>query len=124
MHLQDYMTSEEQGIPEAQSTPDDTLLRIVGAIKGLPEAVRAQAESTKMVLQHIQETQDRNNSNYGEGNRNSNKENPIANLSHQGLSEFRKATPPSFYGDYDPTLAKRWVMQLEKIFTVMGYIDA
>ena len=58
----------------------------------------------------MQETQDRNNSNHGEGNRNSNEEASIANLSDQGLFEFRKATLPSFHGDYDPTLAERWVM--------------
>jgi hypothetical protein len=36
------------------------------------------------------------------------------------LSEFRKAKPPSFFGDYDPVKAQRWIAQLEKIFEVMG----
>ena len=47
----------------------------------------------------------------------------MANPYYQGLSEFRKATPPSFHGDYNPILAKKWVMQLEKIFTVIGCVD-
>ena len=42
---------------------------------------------------------------------------------YQGLSEFRKVTPPSFYRDYNLVLAEKWVMQLEKIFTVMRCMD-
>ena len=58
-----------------------------------------------MVLQCMQETQDRNNNNQGEGSGNSVGEALIANPYYQGLSEFRKATPPSFHGDYNPILA-------------------
>ena len=39
-------------------------------------------------------------------------------------SKFRKATQPSFHEDYDPTLPKRWVMQLEMVLTIMGYTNA
>ena len=64
------------------------------SLGGLVEAVRAKTESTKIILEHMQETQDRNNNDHGEGNRNCVGEAHIVNLSYQGLSEFRKATPP------------------------------
>ena len=48
MHLQNYMALEGQGIPEAQSTPNDTLSGIIEVVKGLAEAVMA--ESNRMVL--------------------------------------------------------------------------
>ena len=35
------------------------------------------------------------------------------------LNQFRKANPPSFLGEDDLVKAKRWVMQLEKIFGVL-----
>ena len=35
------------------------------------------------------------------------------------LNQFRKENPPSFLGEHDPVKAKRWVMQLEKIFGVL-----
>ena len=61
------MVSKGQGIPEAQSTPNDTLSTIMGVIKSLAKAVIAQAESNIIVLQCMQETQDRNNNHHGEG---------------------------------------------------------
>ena len=106
-----------------QSTPNDTLSGIMGAIKGLAEAIIAQAESNRLVLQCIQETQNRNNNHHGEGSVNSVREAFMTNPGYQGLSEFRKTTLPSFHGDYNPILAKKWVMQLEKIFIVMGCVD-
>ena len=118
------MTLEGQGILEAQGTLDNTLLGILGVIRGLAEAIRAQVESTKIVLEHIQETKDRNNNDHGEGYGNSVGEAFIANLSYQGLSKFRKAIPPSLHGDYDPALVERWVMQSEKILMVMRCMDA
>ena len=72
----------------------------------------------------MQETKDRNNNDHGEGNGNCVGETHIVNLSYKGLLEFRKTTPPSFYGDYDSALAKSQVIQLEKIFTVMGCTNA
>ena len=77
------MASEGQGIPEVQSTPNDTLSGIMGAVKGLAEAVMAQAESNRMVLQRMQETQDRNNNHHGEGSGNSVGEALIANPCYQ-----------------------------------------
>ena len=44
------MILEGQGILEGQSTQNDTLSKIMGAVKGLAEVVMAQAESNKMVL--------------------------------------------------------------------------
>ena len=38
------MASEGQGILKVYSTPNDTLSGIVGAVKGLAEAIMAQAE--------------------------------------------------------------------------------
>ena len=114
------MASKGQGIREGQRAPNDILSRIIGVVKGLAEAVMAQAESNRVVLQCMHETQDRNNNHYSEGSGNSVGEAFIANPCYQGLSEFRKATPPSFHGDYNPVLAEKWVMQLGKIFTVMG----
>ena len=35
------------------------------------------------------------------------------------LNRFRKANLPSFQGEYDPDVAKRWVRQIEKIFGVL-----
>ena len=106
------MASEGQRILEAHSTPNDILSGIVEAIWGLAEAVMAQIESTRMVLQRMQETQDRNNNHYGEGRRNSVGEAPVANPCYQGLLKIRKATPPSFHGDYNLVLVEKWVMQL------------
>ena len=77
------MASEGHGIPEVESTPNDILSGIVEAIKGLVEVVMAHTESTRMVLQHMWETQDRNNNHNGEGNGNS----IGANLCYQGLYE-------------------------------------
>ena len=51
----------------------------MGAVKGLAEVVMVQAKSNKMVLQCMQETQDRNNNHHGEGSGNSIGEAPIAN---------------------------------------------
>ena len=45
------MSSEGQGILKVQSTPNDTLLGIVGVVKGLVEAIMSQAKSNRMVLQ-------------------------------------------------------------------------
>ena len=35
------------------------------------------------------------------------------------LNQFRKTTPPSFQGEYDPDIAERWIRQIEKIFGVL-----
>ena len=95
---------------------------IVRAVKGLVKTVMAQAESNRMVLQCMQETQDRNNNHHGEGIRNLVGEALIANPCYQGLYEFRKATPLSFHRDYNLVLAKKQIMQLEKI--CMRYADS
>ena len=41
------MASKGQGILEAQSTPNDTLSGIVGAVKGLAEAIMARQNQTE-----------------------------------------------------------------------------
>ena len=74
-----------------QSTPNDTLSGIIGAIEGLTKAVMAQAELNRMVLQCMQETQDRSNNHHGDGSGNLVGEALIANSCYQGLSKFRKA---------------------------------
>ena len=101
-----------------------TLSGIAGAPKGLVEAIMTQAESNRMVLQCMQETQDENSNHDGERSGNSVGEALIANPCYQGLSELKNATPPLFHGDYNPVLIEKWVMQLEKIFTVIGYVDS
>lgn len=49
---------------------------------------------------------------------------PVIPPNFQGLPEFRKTKPPSFYGEYDPLKAQRWINQLDKIFVAMGCTDA
>ena len=36
------------------------------------------------------------------------------------IEQFRKIGLPSFLGNLDPTEAKTWIMQMEKIFDVVG----
>ena len=36
------------------------------------------------------------------------------------IQQFRKLGPPSFLGNLDPTKAESWIMQMEKIFDVIG----
>ena len=36
------------------------------------------------------------------------------------IEQFRKMGPPSFLGNPDPTEAETWIMQMEKIFDVVG----
>ena len=36
------------------------------------------------------------------------------------IEQFRKLGPPSFLGNPDPTEAESWIMQMEKIFDVIG----
>ena len=60
-----------------------------------------------MFLQQMQEIQNRNGNHNGKGSGNSIGGTPMTNLNYQGLLEFRKATPPSFHMDYDPTLVER-----------------
>ena len=73
----------------------------------MTEAVMAQVESNRMVLQCMQETQDRNNNHHGEGSGNLVGEALIANSCYQGLSESTKATLPLFYGDYNLVLVEK-----------------
>ena len=39
------------------------------------------------------------------------------------IEQFRKLGPPSFLGNPDPTEAESWIMQMEKIFDVIGCIE-
>ena len=52
----------------------------------MAEAVKAKIDSNKIIIEHMQETQDRNNNDHGEGNENCVGEAHIVNLSYQGLS--------------------------------------
>jgi len=36
------------------------------------------------------------------------------------IEQFRKMGPPSFLGNPDPTEAETWIMQMEKIFDMVG----
>jgi hypothetical protein len=48
------------------------------------------------------------------------RENTLTNANFQEIVEFQRAKPPSFYRYFDPILVERWIMQLDKIFEVLG----
>ena len=37
--------------------------------------------------------------------------------------EFRKANSPSFRGAFDPDKAEEWIKAMEKVFSILAYID-
>lgn len=39
------------------------------------------------------------------------------------ISEFRELNPSEFDGRLDPMLAERWLIQIEKIFSVLDLTD-
>ena len=55
----------------------------------------------------MQKAQDKNNNHHGERSGNSVGEALITNPCYQRLFEFRKATPPSFYENYNLVLAEK-----------------
>ena len=44
-------------------------------------------------------------------------------LEYLKFAEFQKANPPSFRGAFDPDKAKQWVKAMEKVFSILDYID-
>lgn len=92
------------------------------AFEQMAEAIKEQAAATTMILQHMQANEN-GNSNFGGGNGNPPNGVLTDNPNFRGLSEFRKAGPPSFDGKYDPVAADNWLRELEKIFNVMMCTD-
>ena len=39
------------------------------------------------------------------------------------IEQFRKMGPPSFLGNPNPTEVETWIMQMEKIFDVVGCVE-
>jgi hypothetical protein len=44
----------------------------------------------------------------------------VENDANRGLLQFEKLNPPSFNGEPDLMIAKKWVMRVEKIFEALG----
>ncbi|MED6116965.1 hypothetical protein PIB30_105360, partial [Stylosanthes scabra] len=100
------------------SVSTDTLAEILGAIKDLTDTVRCQSESNKEFLEQI-----KNGHQNGESS-DANAKKPPVNPNYRRLSEFKKNTPSSFHGEYDPVIAQRWIEKLEKIFDAMDCLDS
>ncbi|MED6184958.1 hypothetical protein PIB30_052443 [Stylosanthes scabra] len=95
----DYIAAQREEIPITSSMSTDTLTGILGAIKDLADTVRCQSESNREFLKQI-----RSGNQNGEGSDTNAKKTPV-NPNYHRLSEFKKNTPSSFHGEYDPVVA-------------------
>ncbi|KAF7835480.1 Transposon Tf2-8 polyprotein [Senna tora] len=74
-------------------------------MRQMAEAMKRQADATDRMLQHIQG--DRDDRPQGHRGRDGD---------YHGWAEFQKAKPPTFRGEFNPTLAEEWIQELKKLF--------
>ncbi|KAF7801226.1 hypothetical protein G2W53_044506 [Senna tora] len=74
----------------------------------MANAMKRQADAADRMLQHIQGDRD----DRPQGHR-------ARDGDYHGWAEFQKAKPPTFRGEFNPTLAEEWIQELEKLFKVL-----
>ncbi|KAF7842127.1 uncharacterized protein G2W53_004425 [Senna tora] len=77
-------------------------------MREMADAMKRQADAADRMLQHIQGDRD----DRPQGHR-------ARDGDYHGWAEFHKAKPPTFRGEFNPTLAEEWIQELEKLFKVL-----
>ena len=109
---QELMASGRRGRPRNEPEGPE---EVMGMLREMAAAMREQAAAAHRMMERMEQRDEENPEGHNGG--------AEVDVEYVKSAEFQKANPPSFRGTYNPDRANEWVKAIEKIFTVVAYIE-